>query len=846
MPYSGPLDNADTTQPTEQSEDCLEDIPTQRAKLPEDRLEDIPTLSIELSADHTAAQVQTEIVKEEPTEIFEDQATTLSTLAALPAVGDVVELDLTLEDEPTVTPGQVAPLESNTTAATEPNPRHLTIWPWQGLYQGTAKQRGLSLVLLILLLFGVIAPIVVTASYGISAYATYSDLKAHANSGLQHLLAVKAIFTSANAKSTSMLDINKLELARKELVTAHDEFVQTRSLLDHTSAIQTIVEYLPQYRPQVATARAASQIGIDLTTIGQQIITLARVLAPKLHGPLLSDSHMPLVTDADLSLISTTIDAILPSIDHIQSQARLLSLDLLPIDAHQRTQIEQYIQMLPQIKNVIAQGRSFLSAAGWLLGVDQPRVFLVQTMDRAELRATGGFTGQYGELEISAGRVAPFSLHDISFVEYTNNSPTFGHLAPSAYRSWWPFANWGLRDSNLSADFPTSAQLAIQQYKDEVGHNVDGVLLFTPLLIEHVLQALGPIQIPLYNETITADNLEARFHYYQLDNQGIRKEEIIEHVADPAQARKLFASAVARTLMDRVRHASPDELLTLGRQMLQDLKTRDLQVYFNNPQIEGLLQQNNDAGQIDRSTTHDGLYIVQTNVSANKASVYVQTIAHDVVSLDAKGGATHTMQLSLIYHQLGPVYGLDTYRDYVRIYVPESAKFLGGNGFDTGEPLCGGPLIACPANGVYPHDELICPPGGYDAGAAAPMLNDPYQGGWHPIDKIGPPTNVVSDEPGRAMFGGYIVIPKNCTMTATLSWYVPAANSLPYSLMVQRQAGTFPELDLSILPTPGDCSTLAISGLHFDDILTQDSSFTPNRLTTTPGTPTNCYPQPGI
>src|SRR5438270_12175409 len=107
------------------------------------------------------------------------------------------------------------------------------------------------------------------------------------------------------------------------------------------------------------------------------------------------------------------------------------------------------------------QVRCRLDAAGWMLGVDHSRTFLVQTMDRAELRPTGGFTGQFGELSITGGRVAPFSLKDISLVEYTNNSPTLGLVTPAQYRSWWPFANWGLRDQNLSAAFPISSRIAI-------------------------------------------------------------------------------------------------------------------------------------------------------------------------------------------------------------------------------------------------------------------------------------------------------------------------------------------------------------------------------------------------
>ena len=249
--------------------------------------------------------------------------------------------------------------------------------------------------------------------------------------------------------------------------------------------------------------------------------------------------------------------------------------------------------------------------------------------------------------------------------------------------------------------------------------------------------------------------------------------------------------------------------------------------------------------QINTSTSHDGLFVVQANVSASKASQYVRTSIQDTVTLNAQGGATHVMQLHLDYTQIASVYGLDTYRDYVRVYVPPTATFLWGDGFDTGQALCDGPYAACPANGIYPGGELICPTGQYHAGASAPMLNDPYAGEWHPLDTIGPPTNFTSDTPGRAMFGGYIVVPKNCNMTATLSWYVPPSGHHPYQLLVQRQAGTFPALDLTVLPTPGDCSSLQTMGMHFDGVMTEDMSFTPPNTQKASTLTTSCYPQPG-
>jgi len=705
----------------------------------------------------------------------------------------------------------------------------------------------ITLLLFSLLLAGTFIPAIEAFQYGMNAYTTYKTLHDDAYDGVQHLLNVKTIFTGLSAHPTGFLDMSKLRRAQKEFVAARKDFQQVQYTLDHAAIVSTVAEYLPQYRPQISAGRAMGKIGVDVADIGQELVSTAMILAPTFRGPLLNDTREPLITPAVLTLVGSTIDYIVPRLSDIRAQANSFSLNSLPVSPHQRDQLAQLIQAMPQIETDLTQVRGLLDAGGWMLGVDHTRTFLVQTMDRAELRPTGGFTGQFGELSITGGRVAPFSLKDISLVEYTDNSPTLGLVTPPQYRSWWPFANWGLRDSNLSADFPTSAQIAINKYKSEVGHQVDGVIMFTPFLIEHILQVVGPIQVPGYNDTITAQNIEERLHYYQQDSTGLAKQVIYQPGDKATSSRKRFTALLAQLLMDRVRHAPPDEILTIASQVLQDLKTKDLQIYVTNPQVEQLLMKLGDAAQVDRSPAHDGLYVVQANLSASKASQYVRTILHDTVTLNANGGATHVLQMRLVYDQLGPVYGYDTYHDYVRVYVPPTSKYLWGDGFDTGIPLCGAYLGRCRQRDVYPKEELLCPAGLFESGAQAPSIADEDGASWHPLDTLGPPTNFTSDEPGRNMFGGWVIVPKNCTMTVTLSWYVPpSGQNTPYALLVQRQAGTFPELDLTILPTPGNCGMLDTPGLHFDGVLGEDTSFALKKISPNEDAKAGCYPQPGV
>lgn len=708
----------------------------------------------------------------------------------------------------------------------------------------TRRQRIIARILLILILAAILVPSAFLVNFGISAYTTYHQLSDQAHSAVNHLLDVKNAFSGGKSHLSGIFDPTKLQRAQQDFVASGHDFQQLQQQLQQSSTLRTVTTYFPQYRETLRSVQAASQIGIDVAAIGKIATAQAVQLAPSFSGSLLAATGKPLVTQSLLDTIDKTIDQVMPLLNDVEIQSYSVSLDSLPISASEKSQVGQLLQLLPQTITDLSMVRSLMGEAGWLLGVNQPRTFLVQTMDRAELRGTGGFTGQYGDLTINGGRVAPFSLKDISLVEYTNTSVTQGKLAPEQYRSWWPFANWGLRDSNVSADFPTAARLAINLYQQETGNHVDGIISFTPVLVEHILSVIGSVQVPGYNVTVTAQNLEDLLHYYQLNNSGILKQVINQPNNNLTSTRKRFTNYLTTLVMDKVRSAQPNQLLALAHQVLYDLQSKDLQAYFTDPATENVLTQYGYAGQLDRSTTHDGFYVVQENLSASKASQYVQTVMHDTVTLDKQGGATHLLQFHLVYNQAGPVYGYDTYYDYVRVYVPSNSTLLYGDGFASGTPLCGGSYGDCPLNGVYPGDELKCPAGQYQPGASPPSLMGSDGGTWEPLQTVGAPTNTASDEPGRAMYGGWVVVPKNCTMNVTLSWYVPKLSAQPYSLLVQRQAGTFPELDLSILPDAADCANLGTTGLHFNGILVKDSSFTVPAYHAQGQQ--HCYPRQGV
>lgn len=661
--------------------------------------------------------------------------------------------------------------------------------------------------------------------------------------GVRHLQEASSVFSNDNSGGFARyFDLNKLQQAQQEIDAAHADFVSLSARFDTDGPISMASVLWPT---QINTARALGRIAADGTAAAQQVLQTMSDISPSVlpalqsTPPTTTDAPLtPILTEDSYQKINTMLDNIAPLVHRIALNAQGISLSSLPLSSKQQKLVASILPVLPALDAVLAQRDTLRDPLGWLLGIGQQRSFLVEPMDSSELRATGGFTGQFGELHINGGHIGPLKLANIGVYEEDHTdegsppdetvySKVRGQLAPEPYVNWWPIPNFGMRDANVSADYPTSAQLVMERYNYEFGQSVDGVIMFTPGLIQQVLHVTGPIKIAKYNETITEYNLMDRLHYYQLDNTGITQEERIENIWDPQVARKLFTQKLTTQLIDTATHLPPDKLLALANQMFHAMKTKDLEVYVTNAQLEALIGKYGSTASMDRSTTHDGLFIVQSNLSANKASQYVKTTIQDTIKLDAQGGATHQLQLTLDYQQTGNVYGLDTYRDYLRVYVPENSQFIAGNGFDQrGEPYCGDGASGyrvCDTD-VYQDGTLVCATP-IEIGYAASMIDDPYAGTDHPLDRVGAPQNQESDEPGRAMFGGWVVIPKNCTMKVTLSWYVPPRSGQPYGLLIQAQSGVVSPVDLTVEPSSGACSTQQGNGLHFSGNLAGEDRF---------------------
>src|SRR6266568_509061 len=293
--------------------------------------------------------------------------------------------------------------------------RRLILKHWQREAQGKQKQRHIQRMLVLAVLAALVLFVLVPAGAGLAAYSAYNHISAVAHDGVNHLLKVKSLLNVSKTDPTEALNATKLKQSQLEFTEAESDFVELQQLVGRPDVEWAITQFAQSYSNKFAMAQSLIQVGLDVSRMGKELCDVALIGANIIHGsPLASGSAKPLITGADVLAIEGSLVHALYYINDIRFQLSHVSLKDLPISDAQKAQISSILPLLPKPEALITQAQGLVGPVSWLLGVGHQRRFLIQTMDSAELRPGGGFTGQYGVLQIQDGRMSRLSLTDVT------------------------------------------------------------------------------------------------------------------------------------------------------------------------------------------------------------------------------------------------------------------------------------------------------------------------------------------------------------------------------------------------------------------------------------------------
>jgi hypothetical protein len=447
---------------------------------------------------------------------------------------------------------------------------------------------------------------------------------------------------------------------------------------------------------------------------------------------------------------------------------------------------------LPEALNLIQSLKDNEEIFTEILGGNGPRKYLFLFQNNQEMRATGGFIGSYGVLNIFNGRIKNFFVDGI----FNPDGQLKEKVIPPA-----PIqkisASWSLHDSNWFPDFPVSAEKAIWFYEKTGGPTVDGVITMTPSVMQKLLAITGPIEMPEYQITIDQDNflekvqMEVEFNYDKESNQP----------------KKILAD-LAPLILDRLFNGQNfSQMEKIFKVMETSIKERQILIYARNYDVEKKISELGCSGEILK-TDKDYLSIINSNINGYKTDGVIEQSVEHKAEIKADGSIQNTVTITRKHNGGNSAYEWwnKVNADYMRVYVPQGSTLLSVEGQTR---------------------EFNTPPLDYKLLGFKPDSQVRQEEDSMEIDQESG-TRVYQDA-GKTIFANWVYVSPQEEVTIKYSYLLPFKikpeeknNSLAaYSLLFQKQAGSLEENFSSQIIYP---DTFALSWKYPEDLANNENT----------------------
>lgn len=561
----------------------------------------------------------------------------------------------------------------------------------------------------------------------------------------------KSIFMERSVKAFETLNGSwsqegNLEGAAAAFETASKSFDQILADVEEThKLLQSIAGVLPEGEQLEA--------GKALLQAGSQVSAAAEVLTARLVT--LDDSFIP---PADrVHQLGESLQTALPLLSSASENLNKISIDIIP--AEFRASAASAMELLDSVVQGVQSSETAANVLEDILGRFTPRRFLVVFQNNSEIRPTGGFMGSFAEIDTDDGDVKKLWMPGAG--SYELQGSLRASLVPPA-----PLQlitdHWQFHDSNWFPDFPTSAKKIMWFYEKSGGPTVDGVIALTTSVVEKILEATGPIEMPEYGKTITADNF------------WIETQKAVELEYDKGENKpKQFLADMAPKLLEKLQSKDPKMFFRLAGALHEAIGEKHFQVYLRDPAMQEKVVHLGWAGAL-KKTSGDFLAVINTNIAGGKTDTIVgEHIKHEA-KISEDGHVVVEVEVTRTHHGTkGELFSGTRNVDYVRLYVPEGSHLLKAEGFKKPDSS----YFKSVAPDAVPDVNL--------AAEDATEIDEPVSG------------TRITKESGYTVFGNWIMVDPGGSVTYKVSY------ELPFQVGFKTEPeGFFEKIGLRDVPPP--------------------------------------------
>ena len=456
-----------------------------------------------------------------------------------------------------------------------------------------------------------------------------------------------------------------------------------------------------------------------------------------------------------IDIVVNSLPSLLPQLDSLSEKLVLINDELSYIDPEQypeelrgnqvRSNIVKGLDIVDQTTHFVTQGRPLLEKAPGLLGLEEPRTYLVLFQNDKELRPTGGFLTAYSIMTVDKANFNPVSSDDIYNLD-AKYKPAVRAPEPIINYIKGPYIlnkNVRLRDMNWSPDFSESMNLLVEEATGIGIDDIDGIISVDTQVLVNLLDVLGPIGVPGFGNFSTEIVPECNCPQviYELESFADVEGPVIwdpvtgEIIQSPPNSdnRKKIIGPLMNSVMVNAMGQPKEKLPDLVEAALKSLTEKHVLFYLFNEEEQAAAEAFGVAGTI-KEYDGDYLHINDANLGGRKSNLYVTQEVNQEVDVAKDGTVTKTVTITYNNPEKYDGWLNSVLPNWVRIYVPQGSELIDISGVE---------------------DKA-----------------DPY------------------DEFGKTVYAGYFELRPQGVAKVTVTYKLPFKVDDEYNLLIQKQPGT--------------------------------------------------------
>lgn len=564
------------------------------------------------------------------------------------------------------------------------------------------------------------------AAFGIIALLAIATLPANAVRLVRSLESGKASAIAAGEQGVAEARVaGAASMAEGEdaLRRASAQFRAADDALDSMNALAVgLAGLVPKTRSAYQTARALTEIGEKSSEAG--------TLLARGFSSALGTGGTPILDR--LGVMSAYAQGALPLLEDAARAFQNVDANVLP--ENQRAAVAELSAGIDDGRVALREFTGMADLLVAMLGKDEPRRYLVIFQNPSELRPTGGFMGSFAEVTLDRGEVR--SLNVPPGGTYALQGDLTARVAPPE-----PLRliadRWEFQDSNWSPDFAQAAEKIRFFWSKAGGPTMDGIIAVNATFVEKLLAQTGPVDLPAFGKTITADN-------FMLE---VQKSVELEYDREENEPKKILG-ALAPILMERIKALPQSRMLPFFALVSDALETKDIQMSLSLDEEDALARRYGWSGLL-KPTDGDAFALIGANIAGQKTDLSIEEQVTHVATIGAEGSIEDAVTVTRAHTApKGEVFRGVRNVEYFRFYVPRGATLLAAEGFTPPDPSLFDTL----------QDGLAMDPD--EAELARTRTQSPSG-----LD--------VWDEGDRTVFGGWSMVDPGATATLSVRYRLP-------------------------------------------------------------------------